>query len=83
MNNAVNFEQVPPRSWEQFEVCTDVFSAEWGDTTMVRNGRAGQAQQVDIVGTQGALHPVGLQCKKKGLWPVTKLTKADIDTEIA
>jgi hypothetical protein len=50
---------------------------------MVRNGRAGQTQHgVDIVGTHGALRPVGLQCKRKARWPVNKLSAADVDDEI-
>jgi hypothetical protein len=37
---------------------------------------------VDIVGRNGALYPIGLQCKKRSKWPVSKLTSKEIDAEI-
>ena len=49
----------------------------------MRHGRAGQRQHgVDIVARNGALYPIGLQCKRRSKWPVTKVTKAQIDAEI-
>jgi hypothetical protein len=79
------FEQAPPRSWDQFEeLCADTFQEEWQDSTLVRHGRAGQAQHgVDIVGSDGAIWPVGIQCKKKAQWPVSVVTKKDLDVEVA
>lgn len=77
-------DYAPPRSWEQFEeLCADVFQSAWRDPALVRYGRAGQRQDgVDIVGRNGALYPIGLQCKKRSKWPVSKLTTKDIDAEI-
>lgn len=50
---------------------------------LVRHGRAGQPQfGVDIVGRDGAIWPVGIQCKKKSVWPVSKLTTAELDEEV-
>jgi hypothetical protein len=81
----VHIEQSPPRTWEQFEeLCADVFAAEWADPTLVRHGRAGQVQHgVDIVARQGGTWPVGLQCKRKARWPVKRLTRKEIDQEVA
>jgi hypothetical protein len=80
----VHADYPPPRSWEQFEeLCADIFQAEWRDPALVRNGRAGQEQNgVDIVGRNGAIYPIGLQCKKKRRWPVSKLTSKEIDDEV-
>lgn len=81
----VHFEQAPPRSWDHFEeLCADVFQEEWRDAGLVRHGRAGQAQDgVDIVGRDGALWPVGVQCKKKSAWPVKTLSVKDLENEVA
>ena len=50
----------------------------------MRHGRAGQRQAgVDIVGRNGALYPVSLQCKRRTQWPVRSLTNAEIDAEVA
>jgi hypothetical protein len=78
-------DYAPPRSWEQFEeLCADLFQAAWRDPALVRHGRAGQRQHgVDIVARNGALYPIGLQCKRRSQWPVTKLTTAQIDIEVA
>jgi hypothetical protein len=80
----VNAEYAPPRSWDQFEeLCADVFQSTFGDPTLVRYGRAGQAQQgIDILARSGGLYPIGLQCKKKAQWPVRKITKADVDAAV-
>lgn len=84
MTSHLHFEQAPPRSWDHFEeLCADTFQEEWQDSTLVRNGRAGQAQHgVDIVGTDGAVWPVGIQCKRKSSWPVKVVTKGDLDAEV-
>jgi hypothetical protein len=80
----VHADYAPPRSWEQFEeLCADVFQSFWRDPTLVRHGRAGQRQNgVDIVGRNGALYPIGLQCKRRSRWPVSRLTTKEIDTEV-
>lgn len=74
----------PPKCWEQFEeLCADVFQSAFADPSLVRHGRAGQRQHgVDIVARHGSLYPVGLQCKKRSVWPVTKLSTGDIDADI-
>jgi hypothetical protein len=81
----VHVEHGPPRTWQQFEeLCGDTFSALWSDPGLVRHGRGGQAQDgVDSYGKQGTRWPVGLQCKRKSKWPVTRLTTAEIDKEVA
>lgn len=80
----IYFDQPPPRDWAQFEeLCADTFQEEWQDGALVRNGRSGQAQHgVDIVGRMGAVWPVGLQCKKKSVWPVKTVSTADLDAEV-
>lgn len=84
MSRHIHADYAPPRSWEQFEeLCADVFQSAWRDPALVRHGRAGQRQNgVDIVGRNGALYPIGLQCKKRSRWPVSRLTTQLIDTEI-
>lgn len=84
MSELVHFEYPPPRSWEQFEeLCADLFEAMWSNPRLARHGRAGQVQHgVDIVAAQGAIYPVGLQCKKKSQWPAKKLTIKEVDNEV-
>lgn len=84
MPNFLHYEYPPPRSWEHFEeLCADLFQAMWNDPTLVRHGRAGQRQQgVDIVARQGGRYPVGIQCKRRSHWPLSKLRPKDIDNEI-
>jgi hypothetical protein len=83
--NHVHADYAPPRSWEQFEeLCADVFQSAWQDPALVRHGRAGQSQNgVDIVGRNGAVYPIGIQCKKRSIWPASKLKPREIDDEIA
>lgn len=85
VNIHVLAEYAPPRSWDQFEeLCADVFQSAFDDPALVRHGRAGQRQHgVDIVARHGALYPIGLQCKRRSRWPVAKVTKAQIDAEVA
>lgn len=85
MINHVHADYAPPRSWEQFEeLCADVFQSAWQDPALVRHGRAGQSQNgVDIVGRNGAVYPIGIQCKKRSIWPASKLKTREIDDEIA
>jgi hypothetical protein len=80
----VHFQQAPPRSWDQFEeLCADTFQEEWQDSSLVRHGRAGQRQHgVDIVGRDGANWPVAIQCKRKSVWPVSKVTTDELDKEV-
>lgn len=84
MSQHVHFDQSPPKNWDQFEeLCADTFQDEWLDSTLVRHGRAGQAQHgVDIVGRDGAIWPVGIQCKKKSIWPVSQVKTAELDEEV-
>lgn len=84
MNLHVHADYAPPRSWEQFEeLCADVFQSAWRDPALVRHGRAGQRQHgADIVARNGAIYPIGLQCKKRSRWPESKITKKQIDSEV-
>jgi hypothetical protein len=84
LGDSGHFEQAPPRSWDQFEeLCADTFQEEWQDSTLVRHGRTGQTQHgVDIVGRDGANWPVGIQCKRKSMWPVSEVTTRDLDDEV-
>lgn len=84
MSPHVHADYAPPRSWEQFEeLCADIFQSAWRDPALVRHGRAGQRQNgVDIVARNGALYPIGLQCKKRSKWPLSRLTAKQIDNEI-
>ena len=77
-------DYAPPRSWEQFEeLCADVFQSAWSDPGLVRHGRGGQTQNgVDIVARHGAIYPIGLQCKKRGMWPPRRLTAAEVDEAV-
>lgn len=85
MNLHVHADYAPPRSWEQFEeLCADVFQSAWRDPALVRHGRAGQRQHgVDIVARNGAIYPIGLQCKKRKRWPESKISTTQIDSEVA
>ncbi|MEJ5083082.1 restriction endonuclease [Ochrobactrum sp. MYb379] len=85
MHRHVHADYAPTRSWEQFEeLCANIFQSAWRDPALVRHGRVGQRQSgVDIVARNGALYPIGLQCKKRKRWPVSRITTAQIDTEVA
>jgi hypothetical protein len=84
VDSLVHLDLAPPKTWEQFEeLCADTFAALWSDHGLVRHGRSGQRQKgVDIISRPGGRW-TGLQCKKKAVWPVKTLTKAEIDNEIA
>lgn len=84
MDSLVHLDLAPPKTWEQFEeLCADTFAALWSDPGLVRHGRSGQRQKgVDIISRPGGRW-TGLQCKKKAVWPVKTLTKAEIDAEVA
>ncbi|WPL57933.1 restriction endonuclease [Qipengyuania profunda] len=84
MTDRWQFDYAPPRSWEQFEeLCADTFQDEFGDVSLVRNGRAGQRQHgVDIVARAGSLWPVGIQCKRKSVWPVKQVTCRELEEEV-
>lgn len=81
----MDFQQPPPKGWDQFEdLCADIFREEWRDPMVVRHGRAGQPQNgVDIVGRHGSDWPIGVQCKNKSVWPVKRVTTAELDNEVA
>ncbi|MGJ5134358.1 HTH domain-containing protein [Bradyrhizobium oligotrophicum] len=83
MSDANNEQLLPPPSWDKFEeMCADLFSRIWNDTQLVRYGRTGQRQNgVDIYGKENGADS-GVQCKGKRNWPPTKLTIAEIDTEV-
>lgn len=80
-----SFDLAPPATWQRFEeLCADTFEAVFRDNGLVRYGRSGQSQfGVDILGTDGAISLVGIQCKRKGRWPVKALTIAEVDAEVA
>src|SRR5262249_38790106 len=85
MNVHAQTEQIPPKTWQQFEeLCADTFAVDWSDPALLRHGRAGQRQHgVDIVARRGNQWPIGLQCKRKSRWPVEHLTTSDLDKEIS
>lgn len=76
-----------PKSWDDFEsLCCALFQQEWANQAVQRYGRSGQAQQgVDIIGQNrndgGRWY--GVQCKLKDGNLGGKLTKAEIDKEVA
>jgi hypothetical protein len=74
-----------PKSWDEFEdICADLFSRIWKDPNLVRYGLMGERQNgVDIRGQLPDGGIGGVQCKRKRRWPVVKLTKRDIDEEVA
>lgn len=84
MTGHVHFEYAPPKTWEQFEeMCADLFQTMWRDPSLVRHGRAGQLQNgVDIVARHGSLYPIGIQCKRRARWPISKLTTKEIKNEV-
>jgi hypothetical protein len=84
LNHHLHLDLAPPKSWDQFEeLCADTFAAEWRDPALIRYGRAGQSQcGVDIVATDGARWPVGVQCKKKSRWPVSKVSITELEAEV-
>ncbi|WIG52198.1 MAG: hypothetical protein OJF48_003116 [Afipia sp.] len=83
MSDANNEQLQPPPSWEKFEeICADLFSRIWDDPQLVRYGRDGQRQNgVDIYGKENGASS-GVQCKGKRTWPPTKLTVAEIGSEV-
>lgn len=78
-------DYAPPRSWEQFEKpCADIFQSAWSDPELLRRGRSGQPQNgADIVARHGAIYPIGLQCKRRSVWPLCRLTAAEVDKAVA
>jgi len=74
----------PPKNWDEFEdMCADLFMRELEVPNLFRNGRQGQRQDgVDIYGRRKDGKYVGIQCKGKSIWPPTKLTIKEIDTEV-
>jgi hypothetical protein len=83
MSDANNEQLRPPPSWDKFEeISADLFSRIWGDSQLVRYGRQGQRQHgVDIYGKENSANS-GVQCKGKRDWPPTKLTIAEINSEV-
>ena len=76
---------LPPSSWDEFEViCADLWGEIWGDRHTQLYGRQGQRQNgVDLRGIDQQNKQCGAQCKGKRNWPPSKLTKDEIDGEIA
>lgn len=69
---------------DRFEdLCLALWKKHLADPSMLKNGRRGQRQAgVDFFGRRdGTANWVGVQCKVKA--PGTKLTKAEIDREVA
>ena len=80
----VNRQYAPPQSWEEFEnLCADLYERIWKDPGTEKHGRQGQPQGgVDVYGRPDGKNYTGVQCKKKSIWPPTKLTKKDVDEEV-
>ena len=78
-------DYAPPRSCEQFEeLCADIFQSAWSDPEFLRHGRSGQLQNgVDMLVRHGAIYPIGLQCKRRSVWPLRRLTAAEVDEAVA
>ena len=75
----------PPANWQDFELlCWDIFGETLDLFETKRYGRPGQAQNgVDIFGKSKKYRGwVGLQCKKKEVYPQTQLTEDEILQEI-
>ena len=80
----VNRQYAPPQSWEEFEsLCADLYERIWKDPNTQKHGRQGQPQGgVDVYGQPDGKNYTGVQCKEKGIWPPTKLTKTDVNEEV-
>lgn len=85
MPSLADAELPPPKSWDAFEeLCADLFQREWKFPHTARYGRQGQRQNgVDIYGRPGGSGHSGVQCKGKRRWPPSKITKTEIDREVA
>lgn len=72
----------PPESWESFE---DLWRRIWNDPGAQKNGRQGQPQHgVDVFGRPGQGGEwAGVQCKKKGHRSTGRLTRGEIEREVA
>jgi tetratricopeptide (TPR) repeat protein/predicted Zn-dependent protease len=75
---------MPPQSWDEFEeLCFQLFTKQWFDSYVERNGRKGQGQQgVDIYREFNG-HYTGLQCKGKQTYSQTNITQKEISGEAA
>lgn len=75
----------PPKSWDEFEdLCADLFMMEWADLMLVRHGRQGQRQNgVDSYGRLKNGTFAGIQCKGKRQWPPNRITKNEMEREVA
>ena len=77
----------PPENWQDFEtLCKRLFGETWGcSNTIKKNGRLGQPQSgIDIYGVpKGESEYWGIQCKGKDSYQQKKLTKREIESEIA
>ena len=79
----VTSQYPPPASWEEFEsMCADLFARLWNTGTQ-KHGRQGQPQGgVDVYGRPDGKNYFGVQCKKKDVWPLSKLTTSEVDEEV-
>ena len=72
-----------PKSWDEFEdIVWDLYSRQWPQSHVVRNGRAGQRQHgVDIYGQPTYLYGeyIGIQCKR---YADGKITRRKLEAEI-
>lgn len=75
-----------PDNWDDFEnLCQQLWGEIWKCDEIQRNGRKGQSQNgVDVYGMpSGKTQYYGIQCKCKSGYTDSRITKNEIDTEIA
>jgi hypothetical protein len=80
----VHFDQAPHRSWDQFEELYAEIPSRSGRTLDARTPRTrwptpawGRHRRKNE-----AIWPVGIQCKRKSVWPVSVVTTHDLDKEV-
>lgn len=76
----------PPANWEDFEdLCLDLWRLIWADPKARKHGRRGQPQVgVDVYGQpKGGPDWEGVQCKLKSQIVGKKLTRKEIEGEVA
>ena len=76
----------PPEKWEDFEkLCHSIFKIIYGVSHIQPFGRRGQKQYgIDIwcLKSKENSERIGIQCKKKEIYPEKELTQDDIDSSI-
>jgi len=76
----------PPENWQDFEsLCCDLWRRIWDDPDTLKHGREGQSQRgVDVFGRPGrGSEWAGVQCKLKSELTGGRLTRAEIEKEVA